>query len=328
MPNQNSGMNTGSNNSNQNNDCDNNGFLKTKSYPLRFNNNYALPFFAYGIFKPGQLAYSRIEKYVDIGKTDRSPRRIPYKMITRDGVPLIEDKENNGYYTMGYLIYFKKGAEKHAYHTISRTQGDALYDWKEIEVDGIGTNVLVGLHLDRGIPEDEGVIYDFKGEKDPLFTHAISRVGRTVKELEKDDEKMEEYEKKFSTNIQNFFKIQLDYMLLWSAIERYASLKYDIGKDVKAQFANEYSDIISQVIKDNVNEERLVYNSDTLWCNKLDHEDPVGSLFYYYTIRCNVVHNGKDFQIWDFDLLKKSLVELYKIFKQIFDKTFPKNKTI
>ena len=95
----------------------------------------------------------------------------------------------------------------------------------------------------------------------------------------------------------------------------------------RVEFAREYSDIIRKVIVDNVDEERVVYNSDTLWCNKLDHNDPVGSIFYYYTIRCNVVHNGKDFQIWDFDLLKKSLVELYEIFKQVYDKTFKKGKT-
>ncbi len=329
MSNSNSKNNMGLNNSNQNksDNCDNDGFQKTKAKPLRFNNNYDLPFFAYGIFKPGQLAYSRIEKFVDVGKTDKNPRIIPYKMITRDGVPLIDDKENNGY-TRGYLIYFKDGSEKHAYHTISRTQGDALYDWKEIEVDDDKFNVLVGLNLNRGIPENENALYDFRGEKDPLFTHTIRRVGKTVKELENDEKIMEDYDKKFSTNIQNFFKIQMDYMLLWAAIERYASLKYDIGKDVKAQFANEYSDIIRQVIKDNVNEERRVYNSDTLWCNKLDQDDAVGSMFYYYTIRCNVVHNGKDFQIFDFDLLKKSLIELYKIFKQVYDKTFKKDKRI
>ena len=321
MSNSNSKNNIGITNSNQNksNNCENDGFEKTKVYPLTFNKDYALPFFAYGLFKPGQLAYSRIEKYVDIVKTDKTPRRIPYKMITRDGVPLIEDKENNEYYTMGYLIYFKKGSEKQAYNTISKTRGDALYDWKEIEVDdGDKFNVLVGLHLDRGIPEDEYVIYDFRGKNDPLFSYAIRKVGRTVKQLENDD-------KKFSANIQNFFKIQLDYMLLWSAIERYASLKYDIGKDVKAQFAREYEDIICNVIKNNVNEDRVVYNSDTLWCNKLDPDDSVGSMFYYYTIRCNVVHNGKDFQIEDFDLLKKSLVELYKIFKQVLDETFEKD---
>ena len=322
MSNSNSKNDIGNDNSNQNKskNCNNNGFLKTKVNPLTFNNDYALPFFAYGIFKPGQLAYSRIAKYVDIQKTDKYPRSIPYKMITRDGVPLIEDKENNGY-TRGYLIYFKKGSEKKAYDTISRTQGDALYDWKEIKVGDDKFNVLVGLHLDRGIPENQDPLYDFRGEKDPLFTYTIRRVGRTVKELEEDD-------KKFSTNVQNFFKIQLDYMLLWSAIERYASLKYEVNKDERVKFAREYRGIIRKVIEDNVDEERMVYNSDTLWCNKLDPDDPVGSMFYYYTIRCNVVHNGKDFQIWDFDLLKKSLVELYEIFKQVYDETFKKDKRI
>ena len=69
----------------------------------------------------------------------------------------------------------------------------------------------------------------------------------------------------------------------------------------------------------------MVYNSETLWCNKLDSGDVVGSMFYYYTVRCNIVHNGKQLQIRDFDLLLESLVQLYKIFKQILDTTFERD---
>ena len=142
----------------------------------------------------------------------------------------------------------------------------------------------------------------------------MKKIGKTVEEIKNG--------KKFKQNIQNFLNIQQNYMLLWSAIERYASLKYDIRKDERVQLAREYSDIIKSVIEEEVDEERVVYNSETLWCNRLDPDNPVGSMFYYYTVRCNIVHNGKEFQIRDFDLLLESLVELYKIFKQILEKTF------
>ena len=194
------------------------------------------------------------------------------------------------------------------------SQEFALTLKKEIEVDGIKSNVLVGLHLERGIPGNEFAIDVFRGERDPLFSFAMKKIGRTVKEIEND--------KKTIPNIQNFFNIQQNYMLLWSAIERYASLKYDINKDERVQLAREYRDIIKNVIEEEVEEERVVYNSETLWCNRLDPDNSVGSMFYYYTVRCNIVHNGKEFQIRDFDLLLESLVELYKIFKMVLDNTF------
>ena len=43
-----------------------------------------LPFFAYGIFKPGQLAYSKIRNHVD---ENINNVEINYLMKTRDGVP-------------------------------------------------------------------------------------------------------------------------------------------------------------------------------------------------------------------------------------------------
>ena len=89
-------------------DCDNDGFEKKVKW-IRFNNNYELPFFAYGIFKPGQLAYSIIEKHIDDKKTVKEPSKIPYRMYIRDGIPLIVESKKDFDSARGYLIYFKKG---------------------------------------------------------------------------------------------------------------------------------------------------------------------------------------------------------------------------
>ena len=45
-----------------------------------------LPFFAYGIFKPGQIAYSKI-RGLDFALKEAS---VNYPMKQRDGVPILE----------------------------------------------------------------------------------------------------------------------------------------------------------------------------------------------------------------------------------------------
>lgn len=300
---------------NGNVNCDNNGFKKTLE-PLKFRNNPDLPFFAYGIFKPGQLAYSRIEKYVDDDKTYGT--EIHYKMLLRDGVPLIEDNECEDYITKGSLIYFKQGTGRDAYEIISNTQLKALYDWREIKVDGKKSNVLIGLSTERGIANDnEEIIHNFKGEEDPFFYQAIQLI---EKNLEREKKEMH------WSSFDDFFTLQMNYMLLWSAIERYASLKYDVSKDKKVEFAKDNFDIIKTVLRGCVNKKRRVYNSETLWCNELNPNDPIGAMFYYYTIRFNVVHKGKFLQSRDYDLLKTSLKELFEVFIAVLDDTFPERK--
>jgi len=320
MSNVNSVLKKKESNGNQKNkkkDCDNDGFEKDVQ-PIIFNNNHELPFFAYGIFKPGQLAYSRIDKNVDVKKTDKKPRDIPYTMYIRDGIPLIVEMENKYDSASGYLIYFKEGYERNTYYTISNTFSRALYDWKEIEVDGIPANVLIGLHPERGISRPKMPINNFKGEKDPYFDEAISLIGQTVKNILESDEKQ-------FIEVNEFLYLQMNYMLLWSAIDRYTSLKYDIRFNQKKQFINEYSEIIKGVVKE-VNNKRIVYNSETLMCNKLNPNNAGDSLFYYYTIRCNAVHKGKGIEKRDYDLIAEGLVELYEIFNQVIDKTFGKKR--
>ena len=89
MPNSNPNRRSVRNNTNQNRNNNTvrssggNNDYKTVAPPKR--NNIKRPFFAYGIFKPGELAYSRIKKYVH----NEYPYTINYEMSYRDGVPLI-----------------------------------------------------------------------------------------------------------------------------------------------------------------------------------------------------------------------------------------------
>ena len=78
-----------------------------------------LPFFAYGIFKPGQIAYSKIRD-LDFEMKEAS---INYLMKQRDGVPILLQKGNERYNTKGCLYDFSDGEK--AYRRICQTMSPA-----------------------------------------------------------------------------------------------------------------------------------------------------------------------------------------------------------
>ena len=80
------------------NNSDNEDKIKPISLPKKLDN----PFFAYGIFKKDQIAYSKIEEYV---KGNPIEACIPRQMLMRDGIPLIKDKDDEHFKTKGDLIY-------------------------------------------------------------------------------------------------------------------------------------------------------------------------------------------------------------------------------
>ncbi len=273
--------------------------------PLKPPRNTDLPFFAYGIFKPGQLAYSKI---VDFVKRP-IPSQINYKMLMRDGVPLIVPPKNNKvhYNTEGYLIYFYEESRKNAYEVIIRNQTEKLYRWEVIQVGENKANVLMGVNPELGTSYG-GKSYD--GSEDPYFNEAID-----VIEEELNDEN------KHWSSVNDFFRLQMAYMLLWSSIERYCTLKYNeesIGKNNK-QFSEE--EVFRRSLKKYVKSERKVYSAEDLCEYTLDPTKPKDSIRYYYTIRCNAVHRGKAIHSDEY-MLRQSLIELLNIFNDVLDDTF------
>ena len=102
------------------------------------------PFFSYGIFKPGQLGYYRIENYVDNKKISCYVNR---QLLTRDGLPILHDTKEG--FTEGALLEFKDGKEKKAYQSIIAIEPDHHYKWGTINVTAnrekeISANVLFG----------------------------------------------------------------------------------------------------------------------------------------------------------------------------------------
>ena len=222
------------------------------SFPDKF--DFKKPFFAYGIFKPGQIAFPKIKiTLVDsLNKT----------MILMDAMAMVSEQSAYEYPTNGYLIYFKDEYAKKAYEIISETEPDKIYVWKTLPVHGITANVLIGNHPKMNSPFNK-VITNYSSAKDPFFKDAI---------------KLIENEK----NSRDFFKLQMNYLLLWAVIERFSVLKYNEKNSTRnnmrfageEKFKNYLENEFNNDVKSMFLHERSVFSPKKFRDIEFDVEDP------------------------------------------------------
>ncbi len=258
-----------------------------------------LPFFAYGLFKPGQLAFFQLRDFV-INVTD--PADIPGSLLLRDGLPII-DPDGHGS-VRGALLTLLPERASEAYDRISAMEPDKHYLWREGQVNGKPANVLAGRSPSKGSVACEEA--EWNGWDDPLFTAALDVVEETLES------------QTFEWSLEPLFRLQMAYLLLWSSIERYVSLRYHLGDKVTAkvvQLAREPA--FGNGLRRRVTERREVYRADQPSLREvLDPKSPGKAVRYYYQVRSNITHRGKGV-VRDFELLQNCLKELLPVFREV-----------
>jgi hypothetical protein len=177
-----------------------------------------LPFFAYGTFKPGQLGFLRLRELVERIEPDCI---LSGTLRERDSLSIV-DEEGSGW-IQGSLLFLKREKVVQAYMRIIESEPDKHYRWDTGSVQakcGIQVaNVLFGRSPKKvSVPIRES---DWDGKKDPLFTSALAVVQETL-----------DCNQGFEPDLKPLFRLQMAYLLLWSAIERYVSLRYHLGDRV------------------------------------------------------------------------------------------------
>lgn len=258
-----------------------------------------LPFFAYGLFKPGQLAYFQIGGLV----ATTSSASIPGELLVRDGVPFL-NKAGQGRVD-GAVVKFDPGTEEQAYDCVAHMEPRHLYSWSTVRVDEATANVLVGRRPKQGRPLHSP---NWDGWRDPLFEEALDLVEQAR-------------QARGNRNFRSLFKRQMAYMLLWSAIERYLTLRYSLGENVVKKVKKLASEpAFAAALRrhvDTMNEVRR--SSDPTQAAKLDPNDPERSALYYYQVRSNVTHRGKTAPDEDGAILEAALDELLPIFREVLE---------
>lgn len=267
-----------------------------------------LPFFSYGLFRPGQIGFGRLQPFV---KNHDQGWHVAGMLLDRDGLPVL-DKGNDE--VQGALIRFQDGVAKQAYEIIASIEPDKLYRWEVVDVRNENqqqkANVLFGRKPRRGSHPFESA--DWDGRKEPLFDAALDVVRETLKQ-----------NRGFEWDLKPMFRLQMAYTLLWSAIERFAAFKYHLGERATEkvnQLASEPAFVLG--LRELVKKPREVFRTDDpekKVC--LDPANPEKSLAYYYQIRSNIVHRGKA-AVRDHDILVESLGELLELFQRVLQAEF------
>ena len=267
-----------------------------------------LPFFTYGLFRPGQIGFGRLRSFV---AQHESGWYVKGFLLERDGLPVLDKGEHDIH---GVLIHFLEGTSKQAYEVISSIEPDKLYRWESAEICSgdrkVRANLLRGRKPQRGSHTLEEPEWD--GRKEPLFDSALKVVQETL-----------DQNRQFVWDLAPLFRLQMAYMLLWTAIERFAAFKYHLGvRATEKVFQLASEQVFRSGLTELVKEVRTVFRTDDPEQKEtLDPANPEKALAYYYQIRSNIVHRGKA-AVRDHEILLQSLEELLELFRRMLHDEF------
>lgn len=269
-----------------------------------------LPFFAYGLFKPGQLGFDTLREHAN---NVVAPAYVEGSIFERDGVPLFTDTSRvpNDNVT-GAILTFFPGQADCAYRKIAQIEPEKLYQWGQRKtVDGTEVNVLVTSST-NGAQHIEAREWD--GRRDPHFTKALDVVEAMLNRGHYDQ-----------GTVERLFELQMSYMLLWAAIERYTSLRYHLGTRTMAKIGRMAKEQgFRQALCKYATRQHTVYSTQGEE-KKLRADKPRDAIEYYYQVRCNVSHRGKAVMV-DAELLEKCICEMLNIFRETVRQAFEECK--
>lgn len=281
-----------------------------------------LPIFSYGFLKAIQIA---LELYLE---SDKVASVQDYGLYIKDGLPVA--LKENGSDIHGRILKFIPEKSELAYRNIAILTIGGIYAWQEVkDIHGNKMNMLV---LSKDVIEnDQNLISLIKVESgmwnikdDTAFLDIMyfleSKYFNQILNPHRSN-------KMFRSLKDESIALQMAYMQLWSVIERYCSMHYWVDKRrVTAKirmFAETDEYFISAVEKysDDFLSQRnqKVYHSynggyvDFSKGNIID---------YYYAIRCNVVHRGKETTLRDVNILKYAFLELFSIMYAVINHNF------
>lgn len=271
------------------------------------------PFFAYGIFRPGEISFLGIEDCIaSIEKFSLNG-----DLYWWDGINLFKPSLKSKEIVQGYKIKFKSEKSTQAYDFIEAIE-PSLYYWKIIRDQNVLAGVISYDKLEGSYEVEFKSVWE-----DPYFN--LEERDSVINHLKK-------YETEDGHDFLSVFELQMRYLALWSVVERFITLRYGNIKGRQKLAANKY---FSEKLLEVTNKERrVIYSTQE---NKYyflnatdDDQEKAGKLSdnwkleqniaYYYQVRCNITHRGKALY-HDFNIIKKSFNELLQIMEYVLIET-------
>jgi hypothetical protein len=268
--------------------------------------NSNLPFITYGSFKPGELRYNLIKEHVE----NFEKTKIKGLMEEKDGIPIFRKYKEDSMqcHYEAYTINFKSGHFQIAYEKIIQSEENTFYNWDTLE----NKNILIGKPNLKGTIPFLQEVWTF--QKDPYFKSGIDTAEKIFR--------LKEGEHSIKDEFFEFFKTSSSYMLLWTIIERFCTLKYGTLTQVSQKIKSlaEDPEIDWDKILSKISRTDSIYRSDRI--NDIlvldKNKSAKKNLDYYCGIRSNMVHRGKDAFV-DSIRISDAFIELKMIFETILE---------
>jgi hypothetical protein len=275
----------------------------------------SLPFFAYGLFKPGEPLHPHVEPFLEEPPT---PGRVRGALLVRDGLPLLKDDSIGA--VDGFVIRFRPGEEDDGYAAVGSREPRKQYRWNTVELTdppGLRANVLVGRSPDKGSVDYEG--NEWRSGDDAVLRNGLALIRRIA-----DEHASRRFDSAppASFDWDRLFRLQMAYLFLWTVIERYAALAYgpelDPGEKVKALGEDP---LFSAILSTTTDRSHQLFDSrDPKKGVRLESGNPRTSAGYYFQVRNNLTHRGKG--AWkDGEIVRLSLLELLTIVERMVEQT-------
>jgi hypothetical protein len=268
-----------------------------------------LPLFAYGLLRPDQPAYGGVVAPL---VADATAARLPEGGLRyRDGLPILDPEGSVG--VQGTVLHFAHGQERAAYDAVCGFEPRHHYRW-HITVARVGdgpsvrVNVLQGRHPERGVADEW--FTSWSADADPLLRYGLHAVRGAALEhavaafpsLPGDNPALWE----------RFYGLQSAYLLLWSAVERYAAIACSPGDDPLARVYRLGDD---QSFKESVVAAGVAPLAKTADArdpgrSRRIREDGSGAMYAWESVRATLGHPGRTASV-EGTLLRRSLVELH-----------------
>ncbi len=175
----------------------------------------SLPFFAYGIFRPDEIAWPRIISFVE--STDEL-NIAGWELCDRNGLPLATPKRDKRLF--GHRVRFTD--PRSAYELIGNVEPSGEYKWKSV-IDSTGENCNLLVANDPTNSTEQ--IPNWSSSRDPLFQFGMALVSGVI--INVAPRLAENGPFGYSaSDWRPYFECQGAFLTLWSVFERYAAFRY------------------------------------------------------------------------------------------------------
>jgi len=268
-----------------------------------------LPLFAYGLLKPDQPAYGGAVAPLVAAVADA--RVAEGGLRYRDGLPILDPEGTAG--VQGSVLHFAHGQERAAYDAVCGFEPRHHYRWhitdaRVAEGGAVRVNVLQGRHPDRGVANEW--FTSWSADADPLLRYGLHSVRRTALDhagpafpaLAGDNPALWE----------RFYGLQSAYLLLWSAVERYAAIACAPGDETLARVYRLGDDqsFRESVVAAGVSPRAKTADARDPGRSRRIREDGSGAMYAWESVRATLGHPGRT-AFAEGTLLRRSLVELH-----------------